>query len=401
MFATRIRPSATSSGARRPSRGFAWGLAALLALSGLAGVAVAHGGGGGGRDHDGFGGRIAGDIDTAAREFTAIVGHRQEATVRVTEDAIITRNGEPAAFEDLAVGDSFRAMGRTVSRRPFVFEARALGAFDGTAPPGGPPAHAMGSIASIDSEASTFVLRSSRHGDTTVSVVETTRIVKDGAMADFAALAVDDFASVRGRVETTDAGDEILVAYMIRAHTPGTGPGGGRDHDGLHGQISGDPNAETREFTASSHGRELTVRVTAEATITRNGEPATFEDLADGDYFRAMGRVVSNEPFVFEATAVGAFDGTAPPHGPRDHSEGTIASIDAAALTFVLRSERSGDTTVAVSDATKISKDGAAADFGALAVGDAASVRGRRETTDDGSTILRAFFVRATTPSGG
>jgi len=393
MTTTTVRGS--RSGARRAR----WGLAALLSFMGVAGVAVAHGGGGG-RDHDGFGGQITGGIDSEAREFRARVDRRTEATVRVLPDAIITKNGELATFADLAEGDSFRAMGRAISRRPLVFEARALGAFDGDHRPDGPPDQATGTIASIDAEATTFVLRSSRHGDTTVDVIETTQIVKDGAAVDFSALAVDDHASVRGERRTTDSGEEILVAFMVRA---GTSDGGGHDHDhdGLIGRIIGAPNAETREFNADSCRRSVTVRVTEDAIITRNGEPATFADLADGDGFRAMGSVVSTEPFVFEATAVGAFVGDAPPHGPRDHAEGTIASIDSEALTFVIHSERSGDdTTVAVSDSTRITKDGAPADFAALAVGDRASARGRRETTDEGGTILRAFFVRAATPNG-
>jgi hypothetical protein len=245
----------------------------------------------------------------------------------------------------------------------------------------------------------TFVLRSSRRGDTTVAVIEMTKIVKEGVEADFAALAVGDAATVRGDRQTTEDGGEVLVALFVRAGSSGPGPGGGRD--GLHGRIEGDFDAEARSFAASSHGRAVVVSLAEGAIVMRNGEAATFADLAIGDRFRAMGRIVTVEPFAFEAQVLAAFDESRPPRGPRDHAQGTIASIDAAALTFVLATGRSGDVTVAVTESTAIVKDGAPADFAALATGDRASARGRRERADDGSSLLRAEFVRATTPDEG
>ncbi len=190
------------------------------------------------------------------------------------------------------------------------------------------------------------------------------------------------------------------VASDVSAHRRGDGRGDGRDRFGLRGLIAAIGDAGTREFTASVRGREARVIVTEDAMIFRNGSPATFEDLAVGDHFRALGRPIARDPFVFEARALGAFDGTTIP-GRRAHAEGAIASLDAAAMTFVLHNGRRGtDVTVAVGERTRIWKDGAEADFAALAVGDRALVRGLLESTDAGR-VIRAILVRVATPGGG
>ena len=149
---------------------------------------------------------------------------------------------------------------RTISRRPLVFEARALGAFDGTRPPDGRP---------ITDGHDRLDRRRCDHFRPALEPPRRHHRRRRRDDADREGRRGRRLRRARRRrsrvgprrAANNDAGEEILVAFMVRANTPGTG-GGGHDHDGTSGRIDGTPNAETREIAASSRDRALTVRVT-------------------------------------------------------------------------------------------------------------------------------------------
>ncbi|MCX6343796.1 MAG: DUF5666 domain-containing protein [Armatimonadetes bacterium] len=200
-----------------------------------------------------------------------------------------------------------------------------------------------------------------------------TRILKNGQIAPFSALAIGDWC----RAEIKPTTQNVPLAVNVQAKTPPVAPPpGAMVLEGIITQINADGHSITLSPPPGAPARPPVTFLVNDATkIMKNGQPAQFSALAVGDKCRA--EVVQREG-VWVALNVQA-GSAAPPPPPLTWARGKITVIAPAALTFTLlvtnAENPNGVARLFFEDReTKIRRNGIAVGFGDLKVGDFAEV---------------------------
>jgi len=198
-----------------------------------------------------------------------------------------------------------------------------------------------------------FVVDSPELGLVEVHVDDSTNIKKQGKAIDFSEIAVGDVVEVKGVMPEPG----VVLASRIIVQVPEV------DEASIEGTIE---SIGVGELTVTTESGPVVVSVSADTMIKRNGSPAVFEDLMVGDRVEAEG-VWDGD--VLDAAKISA----EAPEAEEVEIEGTIESIGDGELTVTTDG---GPVVVSVSGDTTIERNGAAATFEDLVVGDHVEVEG-------------------------
>ena len=136
-------------------------------------------------------------------------------------------------------------------------------------------------------------------------------------------------------------------------------------------------------------GSTATIHTTGQTTYVHNGQPATLDDFAVGDFVAARGTQNGNGAFTADAVRGGSRQ-----HPPRDKIAGRINSVDVAAGTISVATRDGDSETVYTTTETKIMKNRSEATLADLAAGDRVTAMGHRDP--DGNLIaLRVLSASA------
>jgi hypothetical protein len=274
---------------------------------------------------------------------------RDPALIGVTRMTRITKDGRPAGFGDLAVGDLARC--RVVVRDNMLW-ALAITARSVN----NPPIRIEGVIVELDLVRRTVAIKTPDPDERPVMfrVTDDTRITKNGQPARLPDVEIGDFA--RALLVDTNAG---LVALILDAHDrPPPIP--------VEGRIVGlDPVRQIVAVQPPENDRQpVAFKVTADTRLTKDGRPARFGDLQIGDFARGL--------LVDTDAGLVALELHARSGQPPIIAIGVIARIDADHCNIVLKPNDPNRPPVMfhVTPDTQITKNGEPARFGDLEVGD-------------------------------
>lgn len=209
---------------------------------------------------------------------------------------------------------------------------------------GGMYAKAKGTIAAVDTAASTLTITPKNGGaDVTLNVDASTFIKRNGQPATLADLQTGD--KVEAKYDSA-----TMLAFRVKAEFKA-----GK----VKGMIAAvDTAASTVTITPRKGGADVTLNVDANTVIKRKG-PATLADLQVGDKIEAK-----YDPATMLALKIEAEFKLA-------KVKGTIAAVDAAAGTLTITPKKGGaDVTLNVDASTYIKRNGQPATLADLVVGD-------------------------------
>lgn len=308
-------------------------------------------------------------------------------TVKFSLDAstMIRKNGKPVGLGDILPGDVGRigfipvpAADPSAAIPSIVVEVYT---------PKTPNVILEGVISVIDTTtgAVTLVAPSSAPAKPPVTfyVVDSTKIMKNGAAAAFSALAVNDIC----RAEAQVASNGSLIALNVQAKTPVI------PLKTAKGTISAvDVTGSTFDLKSDGTGIIIHFTVNANTKIGKNGVKAGLGDLAVGD----LAAVAYSQPSATENVAAGVEAKT--PVVPGIIIEGIISVLDPGKGTVTVvpppGAPAKPPVTFLVVSTTKITKDGVIADFSKLVVGDGC----RAEVKPASDSSLVALNIQAKTP---
>lgn len=209
---------------------------------------------------------------------------------------------------------------------------------------GGNYAELKGTIAAVDTSASTVTITPKKGGsDVTLTVDANTLIKRNSQPATLADLQIGDKVEAKYDPAT-------MLAFKLKAKFKVSE---------LKGIIAAvDTSASTVTITPKKGGADVTLNVDANTLIKRNG-PATLADLQAGDKVEAK----------YDPAAMLAIKIEAKPNLAK--VKGTIAAVDTAAGTLTITpKDGSPDVTLAVDANTYIKRNGQPATLADLLVGD-------------------------------
>jgi hypothetical protein len=166
-----------------------------------------------------------------------------------------------------------------------------------------------------------------------------------------------------------------LVLFGLRAVAPAQEHG--HDGDRTRGRITAitgnSIDVEQRD------GGTTTIVTTGNTTFVRNGQPATLESFAVGDFVVARGQQNGNGAFVAEAVR----GGERPPHPPaHDRVRGQVVSVDAAGGSITVSTAEGATEVIYVTADTQIVRDRQQATLADFAPGDRLRAAGERDPDD-------------------
>jgi hypothetical protein len=162
-----------------------------------------------------------------------------------------------------------------------------------------------------------------------------------------------------------------LVLFGLRAVAPAQD----HDHDGdrTRGRITAitgnSIDVERRD------GSTTNIVTTGNTTFVHNGQPATLDDFAAGDFIAAHGQQNGNGAFVADAV-----HSVRPPH-PSDHGRirGAVVSVDPAGGSITVTTEDGDTAVIYVTAETRIVRDRQPATLADFVPGDRLRAVGERD----------------------
>ena len=236
-------------------------------------------------------------------------------------------------------------------------------------------------VVSVDATAGSFgvELRGKTAATATVVTTEaTTFSAQDGTEASFADVAVGAKVTVTGTTATDGTVTATSVVILTDCENPGPG--------GTITEISADVLA----FVIQVKGSTVTV-MTDDSTLflKADGTAGTFVDLTVGSKVAVKGTtaedgtIAATEVAILEARVCNPTSGS-----------GTVVSVDATALTFVIQPKGSSAATVTVLTTTStvyVTSKGVAATFADFVAGVKVSVKGT--TPGDGTVTAEKVII--------
>ena len=219
----------------------------------------------------------------------------------------------------------------------------------------------FGTVASIDAAKDTFVVKEASGTSVTVKVTKSTKFTDRAAStAGFSDVKSGVRVAVQGK---TSSGTETATSVFILGAGGGFGggPGGpGGFGGGTFGTVASIDAAKDTFVVKEASGTSVTVKVTKSTKFTNGSSSAKFSALKTGDQVAVTGTTSKG---VETATAVrlGAFGRG----GFGGGTFGTVASIDAAKDTFVVKEASGTSVTVKVTKSTKFTNGSSSAKFSA------------------------------------
>ncbi|MBI3115651.1 MAG: hypothetical protein HYZ09_04145 [Candidatus Kerfeldbacteria bacterium] len=304
--------------------------------------------------------------DTALPATLTVQSEATTYTVTVTADTKLVRkyNGR-SALSEFGIGDDLRVRGTLAGTsmtathiKNYSIQWRGRHALWGT-------------IDSIDAAAKSFVYTPKRGDPLTVTTNDGTKVFQGNRAGEFADLEVGMTVRVIGvwnKSADTIAANRILIKLTT-----------------LNGKVTAvDADAKTFDLLVRKRGVETThVITTNDETVfhTRYFGLTSFDTLEVGDAVHVRGLKTGDTAL----TALVVWDKSERKRFRVEH--GTIESIDADAMTFVMEQKQGDDLTVLVVTGTVlVNKDGTVMAFADLAVGDTVQVWG--VLADDELTAL-------------
>ncbi|MCX6071199.1 MAG: DUF5666 domain-containing protein [Chloroflexi bacterium] len=294
----------------------------------------------------------------------------------------IIKNGHPAGFGDLKVGDMAGVgfvPGPTLQPSSIV-RAAVIEVKNPVTPPQPGLKFVTGVISAVDPATLKFELTGKSGPDGTAPVLKffadkETKIIKNGRPVGFGDLKVGDAARVGFVPGSTSSPGSVIRAAVIEAKSPVTPPPANTILEGLITGINLDKGSIRLESPTQAKP-PVTFFVVDSTKIMRNGQPALLKDLKVGDACRAEVKPTPDGTLV--ALNVQTKSAATPPPGLKTVA-GTISAIDYSKLTFeltVIRAPKAEATILRfyADKETKIRKNGNPAGFGDLKVGDMAGV---------------------------